>query len=148
MHSRTLPLGFWGPKKTQQYLQTKEIFGETHDMYIVPAFKEDTVVKPGWDKGGLATMGKKEFTKYVSKIKCDIFRIQVAKFNFLNAELLVLNLYFMVDSQNNNMNNLELQLSLLGEIDRILSTTEFKNVLLVGNINCDFSRPTQFVQSI
>ena len=50
-----------------------------------------------------------------------------------------LNLYFMVDSQNNNMND-------QGEIDRILSTTECKNVLLVGDINCDFSRPTQFVQ--
>ena len=38
-----------------------------------------------------------------------------------------LNLYFMVDSQNNNMND-------QGEIDRILSTTECKNVLLVGDI--------------
>ena len=63
------------------------------------------------------------------------------------AELLVLNLYFMVDSQNNIMNDLEL-LSLLGEIDRILFTTECKNVILVRDINCDFSRPTQFVQSI
>ena len=37
---------------------------------------------------------------------------------------------------------------LLGEIDRILSTTGCKNVLLVGDINCDFSRPTHFVQSV
>ena len=92
-------------------------------------------------------MWKKGLTKYVSKIKCDIFRIQATKFNFLNVESLVLNLYFLVDSQNNNMNDLEL-LSLLGEIDRILSTTECKNVLLVGDINCDFSRPSYFVQSI
>ena len=39
-------------------------------------------------------------------------------------------------------------LSLLAEIDRILFTTECKNVILVRDINCDFSRPTQFVQSI
>jgi len=45
------------------------------------------------------------------------------------------------------MNGLEL-LSLLGEIDRIWFTTDCKNVLLVGDINCDFSRPTQFLQSI
>ena len=63
---------------------------ETHDMYIVPAFKEDTMVKPGRGKGGLATVWKKGLTKYVSKIKCDIFRIQATKFNFPNAELLVL----------------------------------------------------------
>ena len=81
----------------------------------------------------------------MSKIKCDIFRIQATKFNFPNAELLaLLVLYFMVDSQNNNMNDLEL-LSLLGEIDRILYTTECKNVLLVGDINSNFSRPTHFV---
>ena len=60
-------------------------------MFIVPAFKEDTEVKPGWGKGGLATMCKKGLAKYVSKIKCDIFRIQATKFNFPNAELLVLN---------------------------------------------------------
>ena len=54
-------------------------------MYIVPVFKEDTVVKPGRGKGGLATMWKKGLTKYVSKIKYDIFRIQATKFNFPNA---------------------------------------------------------------
>ena len=54
-------------------------------MYIVPAFKEDTVVKPGLGKGGLAMMWKKGLTKYVSN-KCDIFRIQATKFNFPNAE--------------------------------------------------------------
>ena len=61
-------------------------------MYIVPAFKEDTVVKPGRDKRGLAPMWKKGLTKYVRKIKCDIFRIQVTQFNFPHSELLVLNL--------------------------------------------------------
>ena len=41
---------------------------------------------------------------------------KVQKFNFPNAELLLLNLYLMVDFQNNSMNDLEL-LSLLGEKD-------------------------------
>ena len=54
-------------------------------MYIVPAFKEDIVVKPGWGKWSLATMLRKGLTKYVSN-KCDIFRIQATKFNFPNAE--------------------------------------------------------------
>ena len=84
-----------GDRKHSNTNKLKKYFGETHDMYIVPAFKEDTVVKPGRCKGGLATMRKKGLTKYVSKIKCDIFKIQTTKFNFPNAELLVLNLYFM-----------------------------------------------------
>ena len=67
-------------------------------MYIVPAFKEDTVVKPEQGKGGLAMMWKNGLTKYVSKIKCDIFTIQATKINFPNAELIVLYLYLMVNS--------------------------------------------------
>ena len=33
-------------------------------MYIVPAFKEDTVVKLGQGKGGLTIMWKNGLTKY------------------------------------------------------------------------------------
>ena len=44
-----------GDRKHSNTYKLKKYFGENHDMYIVPAFKEDTVVKPGWDKGGLAT---------------------------------------------------------------------------------------------
>ena len=83
----------------------------------------------------------------MSKIKCDIFRIQATKFNFPNAGVLVINLYFIVDSQNINMNDLKL-LSLLGEINRILSMTECTNVLLVGAINCEFSRPTNLCKAL
>jgi len=80
-----------GDRKQFNTNKLKKYFGENHDMYIVPAFKEDTVVKPWRGKGGLATMWKKGLTKYVSKIKSDIFRIQASKFNFPHSELLVLN---------------------------------------------------------
>ena len=51
-----------GDRKLSNTNKLKKYFGETHDMYIVLAFKEDTVVKPGRGKGGLATMWKKGLT--------------------------------------------------------------------------------------
>ena len=107
-------------------------------MYILPAFKEDTMVKPGRGKGGLSTIWKKGLTKYVSKIKCDIFRIQATKFNFPNAELLVLNLYFIWWIPKIRTWMIWNYYFFLSEIDKILSTSECKNVLLIGDINVIF----------
>ena len=53
-----------GDRKHSNTNKLKKYFGETHDMYIVPAFKEDIVVKPGWGKWSLATMWRKGLTKY------------------------------------------------------------------------------------
>ena len=50
-------------------------------------------------------MWRKGFTKYVSQINSDSFRIQAVKFNFPGADLLVFNLYFMVDPHNNLFND-------------------------------------------
>ena len=36
-----------GDRKHSNTNKLKKYFGETHDMYIVPAFKENIVVKPG-----------------------------------------------------------------------------------------------------
>jgi len=49
-------------------------------------------------------MWKRGFTKYISQVKSDSFRIQAVKFNFPEADLLLFNLYFMVDPQNNAFN--------------------------------------------
>ena len=50
----------------------------------------------------------------------------------------------MVDPQNNAFNDNEL-LSLLAEIEQIIARSECRNVLLAGDINCDFSRNTPMV---
>ena len=117
-----------GDKKHSNTNKLRTAFGDTHDMFIVPAFKENDVITRGRGKGGLVTMWKKCYTKYVTKIKCDNFRIQATKFNFPNAELLIINLYFMVDPQNNNFNDNEL-LSLLAEIDMIVTSSNSSNLL-------------------
>ena len=49
-----------GDRKHRNTNKLKKYFDETHDMYIVPAFKEDTVVKPGQGKGVLLQCGRKD----------------------------------------------------------------------------------------
>ena len=53
----------------------------------------------------------------------------------------------MVDPQTYNFNDHEL-LSLLAEIKRIITVTDCRNILLTGDINCDFSRNSQFVRTV
>ena len=50
----------------------------------------------------------------------------------------------MVDPQNNAFNDNEL-LSLLAEIEQFIAISECRNVILAGDMNCDFSRNTPMV---
>ena len=43
-------------------------------------------------------MWKKYLTKYVTNITSENFRIQAVKVNFPEAEIVLVNLYFMVDT--------------------------------------------------
>ena len=71
-------------------------------MYIVPAYKENKQVSRGRGKGGLATIWDNKLTKYVSKLKCENFRLQATKFNFPNGPMLLLNTYFPCDPRTAN----------------------------------------------
>ena len=64
-------------------------------MYIVPAFKDNSQISKGRGKGGLATIWNRKMTKYVSKIKCENFRLQATRFDFPGADLLIINTYFV-----------------------------------------------------
>jgi len=134
-------------KKHSNYQKLKQYFGNSHDMYIVPAYKNSDKVMKGWGSGGLVLMWNKRLTKYVTNVKCDNYRLQAAKFNFPESEFLLINAYFMVDPQNNNFNDNEL-LAVLAEIERIINVTSCIYVILAGDINCDFSRNSEFVNIV
>ena len=136
-----------GDRKASNTHKLINLFGQTHDMYIVPAYKDNTLVTRGRGKGGLVTMWSKCYTKYVTKVKSENFRVQATLFKFPDAALLIFNLYFMVDPQLGDFNETEL-LSVLAEISRIIHVTETRNILLLGDLNCDFSRNTRFVQTV
>ena len=66
-----------------------------HDMYIVPAYKESTLVSRGRGQGGLVPMWRKPLTKYVSKVPCFNHRLQATKFSFSSSSLLIIEIYLI-----------------------------------------------------
>lgn len=136
--------------KNKKYNNTDKIkqhFGDSHDMIISPAFKSDNTVSQGRGSGGLAILWNKSLTKYVTNIKSESYRIQAIKLNFPDATLLIVNLYLINDPQNYTFDEVEL-LGLLTEVSRIIDSSNCCNVLLAGDMNCDFNRNTPFVNII
>lgn len=136
-----------GGKKHNNTHKLKQYFGDDYDMVINPASKSNLNITRGRGSGGLALLWRKNLTKYVSNIKSDNYRIQAVKFKFPEAELLVANLYFMVDPQVQNFDDTGL-LETLAELERVIDVSECKNILLAGDINCDFARNTRFVDIV
>ena len=128
-----------GIKKYNNTHKLKQYFGDTHDMCIKPAYKSADTVSKGRGSGGLVTLWRKGLTKYVTSIKSESYRIQAMKFNFPTIDILIINLYFMVDTQAGNFDDTEL-MDLLAEVDHIINTSVSvsRNILLVGDLNCDF----------
>lgn len=136
-----------GSKKYSNTSKLQQFFGDTHDMFIKAAYKSSNTISKGRGSGGLAILWKKSLTKYVSQIESENYRVQAAKFSFPESHFLLVNLYFMVDPQNDNFNDLEL-MNILSEIERIISASDCKHVLLAGDLNCDFSRNTNMVNIV
>ena len=126
----------------RKYSNTDKIrkrFGDNLDMFIVPAVKDTRQVSKGRGKGGLVTMWKKCFTKYVSKISCSNFRLQATKFSLPSATILVINGYFPCYPRVENFDDTEV-LDTLAEIVSIARRTECPNIFLAADLNCHFSR--------
>ncbi len=71
-------------------------------------------------------MWRKTLTKYVTNIKSDLYRVQAVKFNFPSADLL----------------------NQLAEVNWMIQSSDCRNILLAGDLNCDFMRDTLFVNTV
>ena len=116
-------------------------------MFIVPAVKNNYQVSKGRGKGGLATIFSKKITKYVSKIKCDNYRLQATKFNFPSGPVLVINTYFPCDPRTVNFDDTEL-VGLLTDIQNIIVQSSISSIWLAGDLNCHFLRNTTFTNFV
>jgi len=134
-------------KKHSNTNKLVKTLGSQHDMYIVPAFKDNGRVHRGRGSGGLATLWRREHTKYVSKLKCDNHRILPTKFSFPNGHLLLLNCYFPTNPGTDSFDDSELQ-NVLVEIRRLINEASCLNVLVAGDLNCDFIKNNKFVHII
>ena len=67
-------------KKYNNTHKLKYYFGNSYDMLIKPAFKNDSNISKGRGSGGIAIMWRKHLTKYVTNIKSDLYPVQAVKF--------------------------------------------------------------------
>ena len=135
-----------GDKKHSNTNKLRKSFPH-HDMFITPAYKETNRVCRGRAKGGLATIWHPSLTKYVSKIKCENFRLQGTKFSFPSGSLLIVNSYFPCDPRKEDFDDHEL-LALLADLNNLIDNANCLSVLLAGDMNSHFARNTRFTNTI
>ena len=116
-------------------------------MYIAPAHKNTSQVSKGRGKGGLATLWDRSLTKYVSKVPTESFQLQGTKFSFPSGSFLLLNTYFPCDPRLQNFDETEL-ITLLAEIRQVMLRENCSNNLVLGDLNCHFSRKNAFTALI
>ena len=68
-------------------------------------------------------------------------------FNFPDCDFLVINSYFPCDPRSDNFDESEL-LKLLGDISNAIETSCCQKVMLLGDLNADFSRCSTFTELV
>ena len=137
------------------YLSIQEHFkiAKTTDKYFSEQFdKFNTYVIPGHrakgqdsgrPKAGLAQFSRKELDIRKDRIVTKSFRLQAQILNFSNTRLLRLNAYLPTDPQIATFDDREL-LEVLAEVESIMDTAEYDDILWQGDLNWDMTRDTEF----
>ena len=119
----------------------KEQFSE-HNSYVIPGYRE-----PGQDRGrpkaGLAQLSRKNLAIRKDRIITQSPRIQAQILNFEQSKMLWLNSYLPNDPLTHEFDETNLQ-AVLTEIEHILDSTEYDDVLWCGDLNWDMSRQSGF----
>ena len=108
-------------KKSSNTDKLKNHFSSSHDMHVVPAVKHNNYVSRGRGSGCLATIWKKELTKFVSRVKCDNPRLLGTRFNFPKWNILMINCYFPCDPRSENYDDTTL-VNLIADIRSLIIT--------------------------
>ena len=115
------------------------------DSFMLPATKKNDVVRSGRPSGGLGIFWRNSFSNNVRIVKHpDSHRVQAI---IISNKFALINVYFPTDPNVMNFDDMEL-LKCLHDVKWFL--TEFSNLqfILAGDLNCDFSRHSRFVNII
>ena len=123
----------------------KDKFPE-HSSYVIPGFREKDQ-DSGRPKGGIAQLRDKSLDLKVDRISTKSFRIQAQVFHFSTTRILWLNTYFPTDPGGENFAEQEL-LDILGEIETIMDSNDFDDVVWNGDLNFDKSRNSGFTRTV
>ena len=113
--------------------------------YSKGSFKDNSRIKRGRGKGGLSFIWHKSIDHITSRIQVKNDRVQSLSLGLPGCQMLLINTYFPQDSQNDNEQDL---LGCLVTIETLLQNNPHDQAVLLGDLNCDFSRDTRFVHTI
>ena len=115
------------------------------NSYILPANKSNKSLSCGRPSGGLGIFWKHSYNKMIKIVKIpNSTRIQAIDFD---NKIIIVNCYFPTDTQDNNFDDWEL-IKCLETLSGIITAYPNHHILIGGDINCDFSRQTPFVNKI
>ena len=117
-----------------------------NSSYIVQGHREKDC-DSGRPKGGIAQMYDKTIDIKVDRISTKNFRIQAQLLNFETTRILWLNTYFPTDPGGEQFEEEEL-LGLLSDIENVMDTVDFDDIVWNGDLNYDPSRTSGFVRTI
>ena len=103
------------------------------NSYVLPAVRNQDQ-DSGRAKGGLAQLSSKKFQAKIVRISTKLFRVQAQVIHFPSTHLLWINCYFPTDPQTIQFDNVDLS-EVLSEIESVMDTTEFDDVILAGDFN-------------
>ena len=114
-----------------------------YSSFVIPGHREK-YQDNGRAKGGLAQLSRIELDVKKNRLKTSSFRIQAQVLNFPTVNILWINAYFPTDPQLINYDEIELQ-QILNEIENIMDTSQYDEVIFGADFNWDRSRNTGYV---
>ena len=113
---------------------------------MIPAFraKEQDSGRP---KGGLTQLSSKSVDVQKNRISSKNNRLQAQILNFPTARILWMNSYLPNDPQTAEFDDSEL-IEVLGEIENIISTAKFDDIVWTGDLNYDPTRNSGYCRVI
>ena len=114
----------------------------SYNSYVIPGFREQGQTR-GRPQAGIAQLSRANVGILKNQVHSNSSRVQAQILNFSASKLLWINAYFPCDPQTEEFDDIEL-ISVLNEIERILDTAQFDDVLVCADMNWDMSRTGGF----
>ena len=131
---------FKSTKKTDKFFRDKF---RQHYSYVIPGHRTSGQ-ESGRAKAGLAQLSNKSIDIRKDRVNTRNYRIQAQVLSFSSGKILWLNTYLPTDPQTvHKYDDTEL-MEVLKEIETILTSIAYKDVIWAGDLNWDMARGTAF----
>ena len=116
------------------------------NSFVIPGFREDGQDR-GRPKAGLAQLSRASVGVRKDRVMCRSNRIQAQILNFQASKVLWINAYFPTDPGTIAYTSDELQ-TVLSEIERLMDSSEYDDIVIAADMNWDMSRQTGFCLAV